>query len=74
MHQVTERDNRRAGAIMTLLVGLVLVAAVASTVYATKRWWLPPLVSAAAAPIDHMFNLLMVTIGIVFVLTQGALP
>jgi len=38
MHQVTERDNRRAGAIMTLLVGLVLVAGVASTVYATKRW------------------------------------
>ncbi|QBS37400.1 cytochrome c oxidase subunit II [Thermaerobacter sp. FW80] len=73
MHQVTERDNRRGGAIMTLLVGLVLVAGVASTVYATKRWWLPPLVSAAAAPIDHMFNLLMVTIGIVFVLTQGAL-
>ncbi|GAB6875478.1 cytochrome c oxidase subunit II [Thermaerobacter litoralis] len=73
MQQVTERDNRRAGAVMTLLVGLVLVAGVASTVYATKRWWLPPLVSAAAAPIDHMFNILMISIGIVFVLTQGML-
>ena len=73
MQQIAERDNRRAGAIMTLLIGVVIVAGVAGTVYATKRWWLPPLISAAAAPIDRMFNLLMVTIGIVFVLTQGLL-
>lgn len=73
VRHVAEGENRRAGAIMTALIGLVLVAGVAGTLYAAQRWWLPPLISATAAPIDRMFNLQMITIGFVFVLTQGLL-
>lgn len=73
MQPTMERDNRRAGAVMTLLIALLLIVGVGSTVYATRRWWLPPLISSSAAPIDQLFNVLMVSIGIVFVLTQGLL-
>ncbi|HEY8394673.1 MAG TPA: cytochrome c oxidase subunit II [Thermaerobacter sp.] len=73
VRQRAEGASRRMGAFVSALVGFVLVVSVVSTVYAAKRWWLPPLISTTAAPIDRLFGMQMLAMGVVFVLTQGLL-
>jgi len=71
--QDAEGANRRTGTLASVLVAIVLLAGVASTLYAFQRWWLPPLISENGAAIDRLFNRQMVAMGVVFVLTQGML-
>lgn len=73
VRQDAEGANRRAGVLTSVLVLIVLVAGVASTLYAAQQWWLPPLISTSAAPIDRLFDRQMIAMGVVFVLTQGLL-
>jgi cytochrome c oxidase subunit 2 len=64
----TARDARGTGLAVALLIfGLVVVGGVGATLYAARRWWLPPLASAHGAAIDSLFYSTLIITGIVFI-------
>ncbi|MDQ7857804.1 MAG: cytochrome c oxidase subunit II [Armatimonadota bacterium] len=61
-------DARGTGlAVALLIVGLVVVGGVGATLYATGRWWLPPVASAHGVAIDRLFYSTLVITGVVFI-------
>ena len=63
--------GRGRGGVWLLLA--VILAAIAGTVVAMARWWLPPVASAEGAAIDGLFKTILIITGIVFILVQLAL-
>jgi len=63
-----QSDARGTGLAVALLIfGLVVVGGVGTTLYATGRWWLPPVASAHGAAIDRLFYSTLVVTGVVFI-------
>ena len=68
-----EAGSERIGKQIGVVFWLIVIIGVASTLYATQRWWLPPLASPRAADIDRMLTIMLVTIGIVFIFVHALL-
>lgn len=64
------QKNQRLGWLVASLLTVVLVGSVGSVIYARGRWWLPPLASQAAQPVDLMFLTLLGTILAVFIIVH----
>ncbi len=58
---------------LVLLIVIWLITFVSTYFFIAKTWWLPAGASAAAAGIDHYFDVTYVVMGIVFVAAQVAL-
>lgn len=58
---------------LVILIVIWLVTFISTYFFIAKTWWLPTGASAAAAGIDHYFDITYVVMGIVFVTAQVAL-
>ena len=69
----TTSGTKRSAALLGIALALLIVAAVAGTLAARSRWWLPPLASAQGRPIDQLFFVTFGIISAAFVLVHGLL-
>ena len=69
----TTSGTKRSAALLGIALALLIVAAVAGTLAARSRWWLPPLASAQGRPIDQLFFVTFGIISVAFVLVHGLL-
>lgn len=58
---------------LSLGFAFLIVLAVAATLFARGRWWLPPVASAQGVEIDRLFRVTFVILSIAFVLVHGLL-
>jgi len=58
---------------LALLAVIWLITFFSTYFFIAKTWWLPAGMAAAAPAIDHQFTVTFITMGVVFVLAQGAL-
>src|SRR3989304_2804424 len=69
----TTSGTKRSAALLGIALALLIVAAVATTLAARSRWWLPPLASAQGRPIAPLFFVTFGIISAAFILVQGLL-
>src|SRR3990172_2750145 len=69
----TTSGTKGSAALLGTALALLIVAAVAGTLAARSRWWLPPLASAQGRPIDQLFFVTFGIISVAFVLVHGLL-
>ncbi|MFS8492512.1 MAG: cytochrome c oxidase subunit II [Limnochorda sp.] len=72
-HPTQPQSEKRLGRATALLIWLILALAVASSAYALRHWWSPPLINSEAAGIDRLFSVLWILLAAVFVGVQALL-
>ncbi len=68
-----QAGSRRTAAALGIALGLLVAGAVAATLVARGRWWLPPLASLQGRPVDRLFLVTLAIISVAFILVQGLL-